>query len=171
MMENIIKGLHLLKDVAKPDIDQMEGMAKMYWQEYAITFQIIKVTDSDITIRVTQGNTPDGKYHNAAALIGFTRLVFDIYFPSHKVLVHPAPHVMNPVDVVTAEWIRDKMLTTGTRLKDIVAETGLNKSYLSTLTNGADPLSDMAKAMFFYYFLSKEHAGIKVRKAEKKDEL
>jgi hypothetical protein len=160
-MESVIKGLHLLKDVPKPDIDKMEQTALMYWQKFGIAFKIIKCTDKDVTIRVTQENSPDGKYHNDKGLIGYTHMAFDTYFPKQKVLVNPVPHVPNPVDQVNSKWIQDRMLKTGTRLKDIADETGLNKSYLSNLTNGVDPLSDMAKAMFYYYFLSKKEQPAK----------
>lgn len=156
-MESVIKGVHHLKGVVdKSAIEKMEQAAFAYWDKYGVAFRILNVTDKDITIRTTQENSPDGKYMDGKGLITITNLIFKIFFQSQKVKVQPITHLLNPVDVVTAEWIRDKMLKTGTKLKDLVAETGLNKSYLSTLTNGVDPLSDMAKAMFYYYFKSKE---------------
>jgi hypothetical protein len=167
-MENIIKGLHLLKDLAKPDIDAMEQAALRLWQQFAVTFKFVEYGDKSVTIQVAQDRNQEKTYFDRKFLIGMVHQTFDAYFPSKKILVNPIPFVPNPTEVVNSVWIKDRMLKTGCRLKTIAEETGLNMSYLSTLTNGVDPLSEMAKAMFYYYFLSKEEKE-PVRSKEKKD--
>lgn len=62
---------------------------------------------------------------------------------------------------VTTEWIHEKMNEHGLKRKDLTAEIGLDKSYLSLLFAKPDnprkiQLSKPMKAMFYYYFLSKD---------------
>ena len=47
------------------------------------------------------------------------------------------------------------MKDTGKQIKDIVGDTGLNKSYLSAIINGRKPISRINKSFFYYYFETK----------------
>lgn len=69
--------------------------------------------------------------------------------------------VLEKISGITTEWINDKMHEYGLKRKDLTAEIGIDKSYLSLLfAKPENPrkiqLSKPMKAMFFYYFLSKE---------------
>ncbi|VDH04943.1 hypothetical protein [Bergeyella zoohelcum] len=69
--------------------------------------------------------------------------------------------VLEKISGVTTEWINGKMHEYGLKRKDLTAEIGIDKSYLSLLfAKPENPrkiqLSKPMKAMFFYYFLSKE---------------
>lgn len=69
--------------------------------------------------------------------------------------------VLEKISGVTTEWINDKMHEYRLKRKDLTAEIGIDKSYLSLLfAKPENPrkiqLSKPMKAMFFYYFLSKE---------------
>jgi hypothetical protein len=158
-MENIIKGLHYLIDMPEEKVDEMERIALVLWQNFYLKFKVLEYDQSKVIIKVTQEKAaPDYPGINAFSnheLINIVHKEFDKFFLGGTVLAHPFPFISNPVSDVNYKWIEGQMLTTGTRLKDIAADTGLNKSYLSNLINGKDPLSDMAKAMFYYYFLSK----------------
>ncbi len=172
-MENIIKGLHYLKGMPEETIEEMERIALPLWEDFYLTFKVEDCDVKRVTFKVIQERAapdyPGIDLLEQKDLIRITRQSFDKFFPDHHIIVHPYPFIPNPVAEVDSKWIEKKMLVTGTRLKDIVAETGLNKSYLSTLINGKDPLSDMAKAMFYYYFLSKKDKEGTVRKEQKKD--
>lgn len=78
------------------------------------------------------------------------------FIPGIKITVQPIPYQESPVNKIDLAWINDKMLTTGTRLKTIAEETGLNYTYLSSLMNGNEPLAQSMKALFYYYFKCKE---------------
>jgi hypothetical protein len=173
-MENIIKGLHYLKDVPQNSIAEMERIALPLWQNFYLVFKIEGITVDEVTMKVTQERAapdyPGIHLYTKNELTKIVKTEFGNFFPGRIISVRPYEFIPNPVMDVNSKWIEEKMLETGTRLKDIVAETGLNKTYLSTLINGVDPLSDMAKAMFYFYFLSKKDKEGNVRKNQKKDE-
>ena len=155
-MENLLKGIQHLKEMDPKTIKDMEKDAFVVWQEFKVLFKFLKITEADVTISVTQMKTPDDKYLDQRQLINLVHSTCDGYFFKRRVLVHASPYKESPALQVNAEWIKKKMEKQGIQLKDIVADTGLNKTQLSVLINGGKPLSDAMKAMFYFYFRSKE---------------
>jgi ribosomal protein L7/L12 len=155
-MENILKGTNLLHWVNQESIHKMEQAALVSWQKHRISFKFFKVTDKDVTIGVTQAKTKDGEYFSKTELIKEVHNTFDVYFIERKVMVHASPYEESPALKVDAEWIKKKMDEHGITLKEMADETGLNNTQLSPLTTGSKPLSDAMKAMFYFYFRSKE---------------
>jgi hypothetical protein len=155
-MENIIKGLTLLpKEVSKETILEMEQAALVQARQANLEFKIIEVKDKNVVIRVSQDKEAE-EFYSRDQLIKAVHETFFSFFPGRRILVHPFPYKRPPVDDVDIEWINKKMLHFNIGLKQIVADTGLNKSSLSTLINGGKELSQSMKALFYYYFECKK---------------
>lgn len=53
-------------------------------------------------------------------------------------------------ETVTPEWIQDRMKGKGLSQADIVRSTGIPKSNISAWLSGIRPMSQIAKAMFYF---------------------
>lgn len=152
-----IKNIHLLTDIVTPaDIKKMEHAAQLHKRYSNITFKVIEVTDKKVVFRVEQGRSSAGNYQSGKRLIEIVHETFARFFPDHRINAGPVPYRQPGPDQVTPEWIVKKMKATGTRLKAIADDTGLNYSYLSAITNGHEQLSQVTKAVFWYYFKTME---------------
>jgi hypothetical protein len=149
---SLIKNLRLLSGHSQEDLTMMEHAAVTHQRFSNITFKIIEVSDKKVIIRATQGKNPAGNYFSQKRLVEIVHETFDRFFPGKTMNVHAVPFQESPVTIVTAEWIRAQMLSTGTKLKKIASDTGIDYSYLSSITSGSEPLSQPMKAMFYYYF-------------------
>jgi len=150
-----IKNIHLVNDLEPDVIEKMNYAAVMHRKHSRITFKIVEYSATEIIIRVVQDKNPNGNQFEQKRLIEIVHETFDQFFPGRKIKVHPIPYSESPVDQVDSKWIEEKMLATGTKLKDIAKDTGLNKTQLSALVNGQKPLSQVTKALFYYYFMNK----------------
>lgn len=154
--KNMIKNLHLLDGIVKQsDLDKMEHAAMLHRRHGNLTFKIIDVNDKKVLFQVRQGKSAAENYHSAKRLIEIVHETFGRFFPGRKLNAGPIVFRRPDPDQVNHDWIISKMKDTKTRLKDISDDTGIDYSYLSTLTSGA-PLSQPVKAFFWYYFLSKK---------------
>ena len=52
--------------------------------------------------------------------------------------------------IVTPEWVQKKLKEKGIQQVDICKETGIERGNLSAWVNGAKPMSQPVKAMFYY---------------------
>lgn len=157
MVKNL-KGRHYLDGIVpESDIELMEHAAHQHKQFNNIEFKILKVA-GDITIKVTQGRNAAGAYHDVKRLVEIVHETFGRFFPGKRLIVHPVPFQESPAAAVDKQWVCDKMLKTGTRLKDLAADTGIDKTQLSRIINPESDfvLSQPMKALFWYYFLAKE---------------
>lgn len=153
----ILPGRHLLKSWKEKDIQEMEDRALTYWRQDRLRFKIFGVTEKDVTIGITQAKlSSEEKYYTKKQLIELVPKVYSKYFPNLKMIVRASPYEESPALKVTPDWIKKKMEDHGIALKEMAAETGLNVTQLSPLTTGSKPLSDAMKAMFYFYFRSKE---------------
>lgn len=154
-----LKNIHLLGDsINSKELEMMEQAALMHRRHSAISFKIIDWEPEKVVIQISQSKSSSGNYFDLKRLIEIVHETYDRFFPNKIVMVHPIPYKESKADIVTVKWINDKMLTTGTKLKDIIDDTGLNKSQLSAIINGIKPLSQPMKALFYYYFLSKKRS-------------
>jgi len=156
-MENVLKGIHLLKGMDQKTLKEIEKDAFTMWLEFRVTFKVFKVTDKDVTIGCTQMKTQDFNYKTQKELITITHHAFDRHFPGRKVQVHATIYQDSPAQKIDPAWIKKKMEDYGIPLKTIAADTGLDNTQLSPLITGSKPLSDAMKAMFYFYFKSKEN--------------
>lgn len=153
---NQFKNLHYLEDLPEADKEKIEHAAAQHKQFNNLQFKAVKYGPDSITIQVSQGRNGAGAYHNTKRLVEIVHETFDRFFTGNKIIVNPIPYKESPATAVDAAWIQKKMLDTGTKLKQISDDTGIDYTQLSSLTSGDRPLSQSMKAMFYYYFLSKK---------------
>ena len=103
------------------------------------------------TIKTEQGKSLSENYATKESLIDLTRDMFGKFLG--KAIIHVQPVTYSPaiIEVVDPEWIKEKMLKKGVRIKDIVTDTGIDKTNLSAWINGIRPMSQPVKAMFYFY--------------------
>lgn len=154
---NIIKNVHRLLDEDVNDVAKMEAAAVAHRRHAGITFKIVDYTPKKVTIQVTQEKHAAGNYHPAKRLVEIVHETFDRFFKDKKVVVNTIPFQQTPADGVDSKWINEQMLNTGTRLKQIAADTGIDYTQLSSLVSGDRPLSQPMRALFWFYFLSKQN--------------
>jgi hypothetical protein len=150
-----IKNLELLADNFDDDIlKQLDAAAAVHLKQSNIEFSIVDVQDGVITVDTEQGKT-SGNYANFKTLIKRTGEVFDKHLPSgYKLQVNPKEYEESPAMVVNAAWIDRKMQEKEVRIKQIAFDTGLDRKDISGWVTGERNMSQIVKAMFYFYFKS-----------------
>jgi hypothetical protein len=154
-METIIKNSYLIVDKMPADIfEKLEHGALQHRKFARITFKVIFATDDKITLEVRQDKSPAENYLDAQDLY---QRAHDLFLPHLKPLgfklnINTIPYTDSVVEIVTPEWIQRRMKRFGIKTKDLVKDTGVDKTNLSVWINGARPMSQAVKAMFYYYF-------------------
>jgi hypothetical protein len=148
---NIEKLQHVINETEMAKLDASAGVHK---RQSNIEFSILSVKENVLTVATEQGKTSSGKYANLKTLIKRTHEVFDNFLPSSfKLEVQPAEYLESPAATVTPDWIGKKMLEKEIRIKQIAFDTGIDRTDLSAWINGLRPMSQIVKAMFYYYFM------------------
>jgi 5-carboxymethyl-2-hydroxymuconate isomerase len=161
-----IKYLHLLDGiVGESDIELMEMAATEHRKYSNITFKIAEVDDKKVIIGISQGRSNAENHQTQKRLIDIVHETFDRFFPGRKILVHANPYKEPDCSQVDGDWITKRMNKHQVKLKTIAADTGLNYTFLSSMLNGNEAISQLMKAMLWYYFKVKEN-GIKGKSYE-----
>jgi len=150
-----IKNIHLLTDIGNDEKEKMEHAGKEHRRHGSIEFKILENTPKQVVIRITQGKNAPGIYQNQKRLNEIVHETFGRFFKGKKIIVRPFVYKQPPVNLVDAAWINKQMLEKEIKLKTISDETGLNKTYLSSIINGNESFSQLMKCMFWFYFLHK----------------
>lgn len=132
---------------------KVDAAAAVHKKQSNIEFNILTVEDNTLTVATEQGKTSSGKYANLKTLVKRTHEVFDnVLPPSCKLEVQPVEYLESPAATVTPAWINKKMLEKEIRVKQIAFDTGIDRTDLSAWINGLRPMSQIVKALFYYYF-------------------
>ena len=150
-----VKNLHLLHDMDPGSLEKMEHAATEHKRHGSIVFKIDEYIPQSIIIQAAQGKNAAGVYHTQKRLIEIVHETFDRFFPGRKIKVHAIPYKQPAPAKVDPQWINERMLATGTKLKDISRDTGIDYTQLSALVTGTRPMSLSMKALFYFYFLPK----------------
>lgn len=151
-----IKNIFLLTDLSDQDKAMMEHAGIEHRRHGNIMFKILEYKPDHVTIRISQQRNAVGVYHDTKRLVEIVHETFDRFFPGRIIMVHPIPYKQSPANAVDAAWITSQMTKTGTRLKQIADDTGLDYPNLSTYMSGEKPIPQPIKAMFWFYFLAKK---------------
>jgi hypothetical protein len=152
-MSNIINIEKLQDIIDETAMAKLDTGAAVHKKQSNIEFNIISVEDKVLTVATEQGKTGSGKYANLKMLIKRTHEVFDNFLPSsYKLEVQPTEYQESPAATVTPNWISKKMLEKEVRIKQIAFDTGIDRTDLTAWINGVKPMSQIVKAMFYYYF-------------------
>jgi hypothetical protein len=139
--------------ISETDIDKLESMAALHRKQSNIQFKILEVDESRLLVAIEQEKTASGKYANQRTLVKRAHEVFDQYLPpSLKMEIEATEYLESPSAVVTPEWINRKMQEQDVRIKQIAFDTGIDRTDISGWINGHRPMSQIVKALFYYYF-------------------
>jgi hypothetical protein len=151
-MSNIL-GIEKLSDHLAPDqLEQLEKAAAVHKSQSNIEFCILRVEENMIAIETTQLETRSGKYASQSTLVKRTMEVFEKILSPSIITVEPAPYLPNPTSVVNPSWLDKKMKEKGVRIKQIAFDTGVDRESISDWVTGKRAMSQIVKAMFFFYF-------------------
>lgn len=164
-----LKNIHRLTWISDADKQKMEHAALEHFRHSNIVFKIEHAAPEMHTVifNVTQDKNSASVYHNRSRLIQVVHETFDRFFRGWKVLVHPHPYIESPVTSVDVPWIQNKMEKNGIKMKDILADTNLNGPYLRSIVAGGEPLSQIMKSFFYYYFKAKELESLSSSKGKR----
>lgn len=152
---NIIKNVRLLHDVTPENIALLEQAARIHKGFAGISFKILENTPDQVVIRIIQEKHAAGNYHSGKRLAEIVKETFGKFFQGKTILPRPIPYQESPAAGVDSAWINKRMTELGIRIKDIAADTGLNRSQVNALVTGNRPLSQLSKALMYFYFLAK----------------
>ncbi|MES2827915.1 MAG: helix-turn-helix transcriptional regulator [Bacteroidota bacterium] len=139
---------HLMDEAALEDIDQ----AAAVHSQSNIEFCILDVSENSIDVEATQLETRSKNYASEATLVKRTKEVFEKRLPSFTIAVRPVPFLPNPASVVNPKWLEKKMEEQGVRIKQIAFDTGVDRESIADWTSGKRSMSQIVKAMFYFYF-------------------
>jgi len=154
IIKNIYKLLGIVQHI---DLLRLEEGAKQYLIQLNISFEILSAKPTALKIKTRQWKCRSGHYAEIPKLITVTQELFQRFMTDIPVTVHPIAYIPAVVDDVGPEWVNDKMTRTGITIKDLHRDTGVDKLSLTSWIEGAYPMSQDVKAMFFYYFESAGH--------------
>ena len=152
---NIIKNVRLLHDVTPDNIALMEQAARLHKGLCGICFKILEYTPDQVVIRIIQEKHAAGNYHSSKRLSEIVKETFVKFFEGKTILARPFPYQESPAANVDSAWINKQMTELGIRIKDIAADTGLNRSQVNAMVTGNRPISQISKALMYFYFLAK----------------
>ena len=150
-----IKNLEKLAELLGPeDLQKLDAAAVVHKKQNNIEFTVGELEGTTLNVETEQGKT-SGRYANYKTLIKRTSEVFDKYLPSgYKLQVEAREFAESPAMVVSPEWINKKMLEKEVRIKQIAFDTGLDRKDISGWVTGERSMSQIVKAMFYFYFKS-----------------
>lgn len=147
---NRIKNIHLITD--DQIRQELEDRALLHQRHARIEFKVVSLCDKEITIRITQGDNPNGNFADKKRLIEIAKETFSPYFPDYKIFVHATPYKEPVISIVSPEWLQKSKRELNISQKEICKDLGLSKSDVSVAISGLRPMSNRTKAMFYYYF-------------------
>lgn len=147
-----IKNIHLLSDVSVSDLDKIETAAFSKLKKSGIKLKVIENSNRKVVIEARQLKLRKGPYLSEREIEKRVLGIIDHFFAEKKVYVKAHIFKQAPSSIVDPLWINEKMVATGKKLKEIAQDTGIDYSQLSSLVNGSRGLSNVMKAMFWYYF-------------------
>ena len=135
-------------------LSDLDAAAEIHLKQSNIEFTILSLENKELTVNTEQGKT-SGNYANFKTLIKRTREVFDRYLPSgYQLIVNPKEFAESAATTVTPVWIDRQMQEKEVRIKQIAFDTGLDRTDISGWVTGQRNMSQIVKAMFYYYFKS-----------------
>lgn len=150
-----IKNIPILSDILdESTIKELDAAAAIHLKQSNIEFALVSFENNTLVVDTEQGKT-SGNYANFKTLIKRTGEVFDKHLPSGcRLLVNAKEFEESPAMVVNPAWIDRKMIEKEVRIKQIAFDTGLDRKDISGWVTGERTMSQIVKAMFYFYFKS-----------------
>lgn len=136
-------------DILTTDVKRsIENYSRM-----GVEVDLLEVRDNVIIVRVHQKRLFNGFVLSQKQLIERGKEIFQTIVG--EVRIRPLTYSLDIRDI-TPEWIESKMNEFGIKRNDILTHLHIDKSTLSLYLNGERNMSRLAKAAFFWYFLTFE---------------
>ena len=121
-----------------------------------VHFSVVRDEDKKILIKVWQNKPHNGIAFAENRLVEITKNLFS-NFTGKTVNVKPFAFVASPPDIVTTQWIQDRLTGERGEIKAIAADLGVDAATVSAYISGENKgLSGVVRAMFYYYFQGKK---------------
>lgn len=147
-----IKNIHFAEGVlSEDDIKFLNQSARYFAKESGVDFKFHSLDKDSATIEVRQnGPGPDpGKILEVKKLVSIGKELISEVLPDATVYVRPVPYKAPPVDIVTPEWVQERMSNKRMSSKAIRDLTGIHKGNISSWISGRRNMSQPVKAMFY----------------------
>jgi len=142
----------LTQHLSAEQITKLGKAAERHQRESSIIFTI-KYADEHITeIECRQEENKSGNYATEAALVKRTQELFTRFLLQSQLVILPVTFRPSLASAVTPTWLEQKMNEKGIRIKQIAFDTGIDRESISDWVIGKRNMSQIVKAMFYYYF-------------------
>ncbi|WP_316809571.1 helix-turn-helix transcriptional regulator [Pedobacter agri] len=149
-----IENLSLLSGLVSPEkMLKLEATAARHKQQANISFVIQAVEDHVVQVLAVQGEKASGTYASEATLIKRAQDLFGKFPSEIKIQVEAETHLPSPASLVDVAWIEKKMDEKGVRIKQIAFDTGIDRESIADWVNGKRSMSQIVKAMFYFYLM------------------
>lgn len=115
---------------------------------------MLSATERNLEIEVVQNETKSGRYATEATLTSRTKELFGKFLPDTELNISAVAYSPSPASVVNTAWLEQKMQQKGVRIKQIAFQTGIDKQAISDWVTGKKSMSQLVKAMFYFYLSS-----------------
>ncbi|RZM28799.1 MAG: XRE family transcriptional regulator [Pedobacter sp.] len=150
-MSTIIGIDKLTQQITAEGVSKLDKGAERHKRESSITFTV-KYADEHVTeIECRQEENKSGNYSTEATLIKRTQELFSRFLPQSQLVILPVTFRPSPASAVTPTWLDQKMNEKGIRIKQIAFDTGIDRESISDWVTGKRNMSQIVKAMFYYY--------------------
>lgn len=112
---------------------------------------VVTPPDEQGVVTIVQEEANNGRIRTNKELHQLARRLY----PDKCYKIRPITFSLS-LDIVTPEWIRERMKVLNIHTKDLVQQLGITPSEISVFVNGKRPMSRAMRAMFYYYFLTFE---------------
>lgn len=133
-------------------MERLNKAKKLHKRHSRIFFKEISEDEKTLVVRVEQKRNHNGNYFDVKRLIEIVKETYDHILNGRELIVHPITFQSSPPDIVTGEWIKERMNKYKVGNKKIVIDTGIPKSDVSAMINGHKDMGIRTKSMFFYLF-------------------
>lgn len=141
----------LAETLTAEQLEKLEKGAQRHAEMSNMSFTILSIASTELEIEVAQNETKSGRYATEATLTTRTRELFTKFLPNIKLNISPVTYAPSPASTVTTKWLEEKMDQKGVRIKQIAFETGIDKEAISDWVTGKKSMSQLVKAMFYFY--------------------
>lgn len=155
-MKTIIENIHRLEYLSNEQREALEQKAVYYMRYSNITFNVMTVDEKIVIVQTVQLKPFSENYADAKKLVKITEELFSTVLYGRKLRIGAKPFVEAPADVVTVQYIKDRMAKMKLKATDLELLLGIDKSTLSLYFNHKRELTRGIKSMFYYFFMSED---------------
>lgn len=150
-MKTLVKNATAL-GLTPEQFQTLDTRAQLHRRYSSLEFKVTDARLDQVTVLIAQYKSHAGNYFDIKRLIEIAHETFDDLVAPRRVHVRPVPYQPSPTEVVTADWIKKKVLESGKKVKEIAHDLGIDPASVTAYKNGVKSLSGIVKAMFYYYF-------------------